>query len=352
MVHLASFGPMRALGLLLLALLAPTAAACSLAGPVPGPGAFTLVPMEGGLPVVIAVEGRELGAACELSNPHALEGTTFAWRETAWRRSGDTQHEVHLLDLATGEKRIVPYGGQHTDGFWLWNGTLLFVQHDFDGDQLPPETSLVMLDLVTREERVLSFPDRGSLHVSFADGLVSGLQRDAGYEGPVHVWLYDVGAERWLLEDVPMRELIGEEEGWGTVVTREWMTFGTRTDDLLYHIPTGELRRETRDEMSPRGRTWAILDGWAYQSRWNGSGEEVVRYRFPDGEPERVDEPRGLVGIIPGYFVLGDYSAPELHPLGRVRWVEETGILVGAAALGLAGVVAVPTWRRVRARKK
>ncbi|HVM44781.1 MAG TPA: hypothetical protein VM582_02505, partial [Candidatus Thermoplasmatota archaeon] len=91
---------MRAALVLLLVLAAPTAAACSLAGPVPPPGAFTLR-FADGTERDVAVEGRLLGAMCELSNRHALAGDLFAWVEVK-RHVTNAPWDVHVLDLARG----------------------------------------------------------------------------------------------------------------------------------------------------------------------------------------------------------------------------------------------------------
>lgn len=345
---------MRVLGLLLLALLAPTAAACSLAGPVPGPGAFTLMPMDDGEQIVIAVEGRELGAGCELSNPHALDGTTFAWRETDWPRSG-VRYEAHLLDLATGEKRTLRYGAGHTEGFALWDGRLLYVESAFQ-DGAPPTVRVKQLDLATGAEDVaLALPGEHHVSVSARDGLVFAITRANGYEGPDAVHLFDLGSSRWILAGVPMRELTGEEIGWGRVLSAEWVELGAREGTRLYHVPTGAIS-EPRPPAAPTfGVAGTLVDGWMYGSLWDteASKEVLTRFRFPDGPRERVETPPGrLVGIVPGFYVLGAYSAPELHPLGELQWVERPAVLVGGAALGLAGLVAVPTWRRMRARRR
>lgn len=83
------------------ALLSTSAAACSLAGPVPGPGQFFLFDLTSGKEIEVPVAGRWLGAGCELSNPFAFDGATFAWSE-----GPETSTAQQTMRIRTGDGKI------------------------------------------------------------------------------------------------------------------------------------------------------------------------------------------------------------------------------------------------------
>ncbi len=78
---------------LVLLLLLPTASACSLAGPVPLPGAFILWDPDTGDTQSFEVTKRGLGADCSLSNRFAIGAGQFAWVEG---------NLIRVASLATG----------------------------------------------------------------------------------------------------------------------------------------------------------------------------------------------------------------------------------------------------------
>lgn len=344
---------MRALAPVLLLLLAPTVSACSFAGPVPGPAAFTLVPMEGGEARTIVVDGRMSGGMCELSNPHLLVDGVFAWMEYQYPRSG-SYREAHLLDLATGEKRVIRLASPDVDKFGLRDGKLVYQARDFSG-ALPPPSVFYVHDVETGDLETLPFPDGNWVSMATDGRYLAASRRENGYEGPDRIYLYDITTRSWVFENETAAQLTGDAFAWMVAVGDGWLVASARDAYVAYDIGTGARHwlNGTREAPVRVDRIGAVVDGWAYT--WNvydgaAGRTRIERYLLPNGPRETLDAPPNatVVGIVPGYTVLGDYSAPHLNPLGRFWWLAEIAWWVWGGLALAVGLVAAVVWSRRR----
>ncbi|HUR68791.1 MAG TPA: hypothetical protein VM370_06050 [Candidatus Thermoplasmatota archaeon] len=334
---------MRAL-LLALLTLAPTAAACSMAGPVPGPGAFILVPDDGGANVTIPVEGRMSGAGCELSNAHLLQDGTFAWLEYDWNPNART---VHLRNMSTGETRVVPLKSAEATEFGLWNGHLVYLANDFT-DGIPPTSHVYWHDIATDAAVELPFPSGNYPAISHDGRYVAASLRTNGFEGPDLIYLYDLEEMRFLVDGRPARELVGEDFVWPGAMGSGWLVLGGVRTPRLYELATGTVTSGANPDVYRAG---AIVGGRAWLWEDEGGAMTLRSIVLPNGTVERHGTVDGrIIGKVLGYTVLGEYSAPQLEPSGRFAW------LPGAAPwiVGVVFVVGAPTWwlvsRRLRSR--
>lgn len=186
--------PLLALALLVLAV--PPAQACSLAGPVPGPGMFELRPVDSASPPVrIEVEGRILGAMCDLSNPHALGGGWFAWFE---HDMAGGPWSLHARDLATGEgvklenvtqRRVLEMGTDGMRVYWYEHG---FAEADGTRDH-----AFMSFDLATRNLTRLDLPRLHYADVAIDGSLVAATSRAIWNEsGGINLSAYDAREAR------------------------------------------------------------------------------------------------------------------------------------------------------------
>lgn len=339
---------MRAL--FLVVLLAPVASACSLAGPVPGPGTFTLVPWDGGHDVTVVVEGRMLGAGCELSNVFSLRDGVFAWleytqagREWAWR-------EVHILDLATGEKRIVRADDGSVESFALVGGTLVYMTTRYG--EPAPSASLVFHDLATGTSERMDLVEHGLPRLVSDGRHVAWTLRENWPQGPDLVSLLDVETRAWLLRDVRAPDLVGDEHVQLVAMGGGWLVMQSRSGSWLHALESGTTRPWGGGDRAsaPMRHVSAILDGYAYEVDPWGSGPAVSRTLLPDGprEPMDVQLPQPFLGVGEGYWVTGRYSAPEHNPWGRWWWVEEYAALLVIGLVAVGGSAGAVWWRATR----
>lgn len=320
--------------LLLLALLAPTAAACSLAGPVPPPGAFTLRWPDGDARVV-PVEGRLLGGMCELSNKHDLGDGLFAWVEVDQHVS-DAPWNVHVLDLGTGKTIVIEDVARASlDAIGVYDRTVLVGWRDWRSPDGP--TSVIAIDLDTRERREVDLPDDRYAGLQIEGSRVYALARIG--EGEDRIDVYDDKKRAVIARhDVP-------GPTWIRAASEQW---------IVVDVPNGGGRMRAvhaedggLTELSESG--WLVdVDGDA--AYFQGSGV-ATRVRLPGGERATLPAQNWtLRSVHEGVQVHGAYSAPDLNPLGAAWWIAEPTpqrfVLVAALVLAGLAVAGVWAWRR------
>lgn len=321
---------MRGAAFLVLLLVTPAAAACSMSAPVAMPGAFTLALADGSEREVV-VDGRLLGAGCELSNRHALAGGLFAWVEVERFATG-YPWDLHVLDLATGEERVHrDVAGGHVDALGLYERTALLYWRDWSTPAA--ERTFVALDVDTGERRRLPMPPQDYVSVTIERSVVAALSRDGDAS---FLTVYDARADRFLRESEPV-----PSPAWLRAASDRW---------LVLDGTNGGLRAQ-RIEGGPfepfGGSEWLVdVDGDDAYLR----GEQgLVRVRLTDGSVGSVPVRNAtLLSVHEGAHVYGRYSAPEHHRLGPFWWIEAYPLAVAGGALLLAAAIGLPTWWRWR----
>ncbi|HWH08101.1 MAG TPA: hypothetical protein VNX21_02810 [Candidatus Thermoplasmatota archaeon] len=328
---------MRAPLLLLATLLAPVAGACSLAGPVPGPGVFSVEPLAGGEAWRVEVRGRMLGGTCELSNPHALDGDAFAWVEVARLESG-APRDVHVR--WRDGTQVVHRGvtRDHVEALALRDGVLLLHARAWASPGAADARTFLRMDARTGEARPLPFPP-GDWHPVAAEGSVLvALRRDAEAQ---RAWLhaYDAAADAWLLRDADLASLgLPWFSGPVEVSERHALFLPPGGPPRVVDLRTGEAR-----DVAGLPEVLLDLDGeWAYGSGLAG----LVRVSLEDGRREVLGRAAdwNLVSVQQGHVVVGTYADGLAAPERDWRpWAG--GALAGVAALALLAWGA-RRWRR------
>lgn len=295
---------MRATPILLLAvMLLPTGVACSLAGPAPGPGAFTLWPHAGGDPIVVEVHGRSLGGTCDLSNDHALVEGVFTWIEQPEMRPGPAS--LHRRDLATGEERVVDLGLSGVQDFGLWKDGIVTYSVEYTA-QAPDGQTRFLLHDGTGDAETLPFPDGRWTGAAIGGRHVAASLRTNGFEGPDLLYLYDLAERRFVFEAKPARDIVGDDILWPRAVDDRWLVAGGRLGKtIIYEIATGRVLDGPLSD-GPGGVT--LANGTLYSWGYVASGERIQRRLLPDGPAETIPLPKGdLVGVVEGYTITGSY---------------------------------------------
>ena len=338
---------MRATPLTLLAALLATAgvaSACSLASEPPGPGAFTLW-RDGANETLVPVDGRMLGAGCELSNPHVVVGDTFAWVEMAMMAAGEPR-DAHVLDLETGEARVVRgFTRGSLDAFGVWNDHIAYWAWTPTGDDWRRRANeFALVDIETGTRRALPFPDAAYTQAAVGGGIVAAVAR--ADDGAGSVWAYDLAREAWLLQGVPGESLVGTPHVHVAAASDAWLLLGAREGFVAYALATGE----TRDVPLQPGR-WTLEGDWAYNAHAR------LRYHLPSGESEPLAVPEGeVLSYQGGRAVLGRYSAPEAATIEESRGEPEDApaaadsllprLAGGGLAIAIVAGSALFAWRR------
>lgn len=319
--------------LALLLLASGSASACSLAGMPLGPGAFTVWSLEGEALAVVPVQGRMLGASCELSNRHALQGDVFAWIEMREQRSGEAK-DLHVLDLSTGEK--VARKGLTTaqlDAMSLWGDRFLWWAWEPAG--VAGRTGeFAWVDWRTGERGTLPFPDLSFVSVAMHGPLVAAVSRNDTMDA---LWVFDASTGEWHERGLPAKALAGERHlwAWGLTDREVWVEAGARA--VAYDFREKEVRPaggETRHRL--------VDGGWAYETF-----PTFRRVNLTDGRVEELPRPDGvIVSVQDGRVVTGTFSAPELAtPLQKAA---RSPLSWGAGAAAAAGLAFVAIRRRAR----
>lgn len=327
---------------LLAILLVPSVAACSLAGPAPGPGTFTLVPHEGGDPIVIEVHGRSLGGMCELSNDHDLVDGVFAWIERPERSHGPAT--VHMRDLTSGEERVVRLSLSGVEAFTLWEERIVTYSVEYASGSPQPTTRFLLHDLGTGEAEELPFPEGRWVSAAMGGRHIAAVHRADLSNGPDRLYLYDLAERRFVLEGVHAREIVGDDILWLHAVDDDWLVAASRDgDSVLYEIATSRtMDAQDAPILREAQMGLSLADGTAYA--WQFGDRTVKRAVLPDGAVETLRAPSPdapIVGVEAGYTVLGDYfgdgtdvpapSVPTRGPSGVARLL--LGLLGALAGL-------------------
>lgn len=293
---------MRTAALLLVLLLAPTAAACTLRETPPGPGAFVLTDLADGTEWRVEVDGRALGGTCELSNHHALAGGWLAWIEAGRLRAQDVHADGPSVDLPID-----------ADPFQvsLFDGTFVAVERH----------RISLIDLDTGAVEVLSLPGedvlalRGEL-LAFRHGFADGVAGST-------LSVYDARERAWLVRDRDMGEL--GARWWPWLLDDGWLVLHSEPEGATprYHLldlatPDAPLRDLA---LPPMTSTIALDEGWLYLRVMQRDGEWLdphVLGRMPigGGGIQDVAELRSDVSdVVDGLAVSPAYSAPRHAPL-------------------------------------
>lgn len=328
--------------LLLLAMLVllPSASACSFAAEPPRPATFTLVPHDGSAPVELEVDGRMSGADCGLANPIAYDDGVFAWMEYEWNPS---RRIAVLYDLASGERSTMELRAVEAERFGLWNGKLLYREMEYYEEpgmhgrmETRSRSTFLVHDIQSGTTEEVPFPDGQWTQVLFDGPRIVAMLREPDRPTPMTLYVYDVAQGAFVVEGRSLADL-ASSTGWAgvTAAGEGWLAVeGDRTH--LYELATGERHA------SGLQRVDAIVDGYAYS--WQSWGEAPARQKLPDGPIERLPVKGPVVGFVPGYTIVGQYSPPVAVPVSAIESVEhgfgDFGLplsVVVRAALFLAG---------------
>ena len=295
--------------LVLIALLPGTAAACSLAGPVPGPGHFFLYELSTGDEVEIPVHQRSLGASCELSNAFAFDGKRFAWVEGPDTYSDSEPDMVFIYDIAS-DKTVEPKltGLRHerlslSDEFLLHvsNGKLYRYRFSSGVDQIVP----------------IALP---AAHQLLWDVQIAWQRHDATSSSSFSV--YDAGTSQYVLREKTPAQLGLPKEASLMGFGEGWLLFSAYIDDgeqwWSYKIATQETTK-----LPGMASSWPpagfVHNDRTYSFSWDETYETMtlVAITLPDGKATELGtvphEVAGRLVYVDGTIVLGSYTNVDAH---------------------------------------
>lgn len=323
--------------LILLALLPGTAAACSLAGPVPGPGHFFLYELATGDELEIPVHQRSLGASCDLFNPFAYDGTRFAWIEGPETYSDKIPDTAYVYDIAA-EKTVEPkLTGLRHEKISLSDEYLVHISSDGAGNP-----KLYRYRFSTGIDQIVPVTLPAGYQYLW-DDQVAWRRGDAANNQFFSV--YDAGTSQYVIRDKTPSQLgvpndatmYGFGEGWLLFLSYN----GQRDDWWSYHIATQDTEKLSGfgSGSYPPG---TIHDGRTYALTWDDNYEvrTLVSQSLTDGEKSELGtvphEPASRLVYVDGTIVLGSYSNVDAHTH------EPSATATGPAGTGVARTVSRP----------
>lgn len=300
--------------------LVPTGHACSLAGPVPGPGQFQVRPVEGGPPVRVDVEGRMLGAMCDLSNPYAVGGGWFVWFE---HDQAGGPWSLHARDLATGEtlahENVTP---RHVEALGTDGARAYWYERGWTRADATDDHAFMTLDLATGDRARLDLPPAGYVDVAIDRSLlVMTTRAPSNASAPMEVGAYDAREARWVLPPTSTFDLeLGPQASLHDVDARSGRVL--LDADRVLDLATRATTRLDRGAFMPVG-----LDGgyaYSFGAANLSQPQGLWRQSLASGGHEAVDPNlfQRPLGVQDGRVVLGAYGAPpprEAAP-AEPRW--------------------------------
>ncbi|HEX9816205.1 MAG TPA: hypothetical protein VGB18_04430 [Candidatus Thermoplasmatota archaeon] len=300
--------------LILLVILPGTTAACSLAGPVPGPGHFFLYDLATGDELEIPVHQRSLGASCDLFNPFAYDGERFAWIEGPDPYSDKAPDTAFVYDIAA-EKTVEPrLTGLRHERLSLSDEYLLHVSSDGAG-----ATKVYRYRFSTSLDQVvpISLPSGSQL---LWDTQIAWRRADAANNQFFSV--YDAGTSQYVLRDNTPTQLGVPKEASLSGFGEGWLLFSAyngRTDEWWsYKIASQETTKLAGIQSSwpPAG---SISNDRTYSLMWDDTYDvqTLIAYDLTDAQKTELGTvPHGAASrlvYVDGTIVLGSYSNVDPH---------------------------------------
>lgn len=300
--------------LVLVALLPGTAAACSLAGPSPGPGHFFLYEPATGNELEIPVHQRSLGASCELSNSFSYDGKRFAWVEGPDTYSDTAPDIVYLYDVAADTTDQLRLTGLRHQRISLSDEYLVHLSSDAAG-----HAKAYRYGLTTGIDQIIPITVPTGYQLLW-DTQIAMRRSDASNNQFFSV--YDAATSKYVLRETSAADLGLPKDATLVGFGEGWMLFaaynGVSEDWYSYHIATDE-RQKLSGIQSGWPQQSSIHNGRSYALLYESGSEQLQlgSFSLTDGKKNEIGtvphEPPSSLVYIDGTIVLGSYFNVEAH---------------------------------------
>lgn len=315
----------------LLLIVVPSASACSLARVPPEPGAFFLWNPTDEETHAVPVDGRELGAGCELSNPFGLTHERLAYASS---NHGSQTARVLVHNLTTNQTTRIDTQAERITDVSLFEDAVLALEERYEEDR---ELSVHLHGLEEESSRRLPVDASQRSQIVLEGALVIVLDR--GEDARLSV--YDAREDAWRFEDRGLEDPAVPEHPGIRAASQRWLLFGL-DDPGLY-----DLEGEQAHEFTlPNGASPVGIDEARLFYATREDGEHILwRVDLPDGNHQRVGAAQhDPLGASAGWVVLGAYSAPNVSEEGgpfveAANPVPAPGPYLAAGMIGLAAAL-------------